>query len=75
MSTMKDEPCPDCPPGEQTDEHLDGCPRIDTVGQIGPPWIPGPWAKWCTEKALGFGICMRPEGHTDLCPGKWKGPT
>lgn len=66
----EDTPCPDCPPGEQVDEngypaHLDGCPRIDTLGQIGPPWVPGPWPEWCHDK-YGFQnrqICMRAKGH------------
>lgn len=35
--------CPTCgsEPGNP-DTHRDGCPRIDTCGQYGPPWVMDP---------------------------------
>lgn len=36
--------CPECgdEPGDDT-LHREGCPRIDTCGMFGPPWLAGPW--------------------------------
>lgn len=62
MTTIEEDPCPDC--GTNKDAHEDGCPRINTLGQIGPPWKPGPWKKWCNfSDGSGF-ICMLSEGHS-----------
>jgi hypothetical protein len=38
------DPCPDCglDPNDQT-LHRDDCPRLNTCGQLGPPWIDRPW--------------------------------
>lgn len=41
---MNDERCPECGCEERDDTvHRDGCPRVNTCGQFGPPWMPGPW--------------------------------
>jgi hypothetical protein len=39
-----DEPCPDC--GNDPKDaslHAEGCVRLDSTGQFGPPWDPPPW--------------------------------
>lgn len=45
MSDVSDVRCPTC--GSEPDDvdcHREGCPRIDTCGQYGPPWVPeGEW--------------------------------
>lgn len=36
--------CPTCGSDPNDDTlHRDGCARIDTCGQMGPPWIDPPW--------------------------------
>ncbi len=47
------EPCPDCTmersklsPEDDDWYHASTCPRVNTKGQIGPPWKPGPWGSW-----------------------------
>lgn len=37
-----EERCPSCGSDEH-DDHVDGCERIDTCGQFGPPWLDPPW--------------------------------
>lgn len=44
---MDDEPCPDCGNDPEDDSlHKSDCPRVNTKGQIGPPWLDGPWEPW-----------------------------
>lgn len=36
--------CPSCGNDPADDSlHRDGCERIDTCGQFGPPWLDRPW--------------------------------
>lgn len=42
--TETGERCPSC--GCEPDDdtlHREGCERIDTCGQMGPPWLDPPW--------------------------------
>lgn len=53
-----EEPCPDCGGDPEDDDlHQEGCRRVGTCGQIGPPWVavlhaepaelaPAGWLAW-----------------------------
>lgn len=60
---MSELSCPDC--GDDPNDpsvHADGCPRIDTMGQFGPPWPDPPWAPMCRPD--GIDVCVLEAGHT-----------
>lgn len=43
-SLLAGERCPTCGSEPYDDTvHRDGCPRVDTCGQYGPPWLDAPW--------------------------------
>jgi hypothetical protein len=46
--------CPDCKMDYVFDDyyHHEGCPRINSCGQIGPPWIDPPWHPWPDPRYL-----------------------
>ena len=49
----------DCPDGVaddgQPDLHATDCPRVNTCGQIGPPYLPPPFHSWPTPPSMWNG--------------------
>jgi hypothetical protein len=46
--------CPDCTPEEDhPDLHAEDCPRVDTCGQLGPPYLPPPFHPWPDRPTMG----------------------
>lgn len=43
--------CPDC--NDDGDLHEPECPRVNTCGQIGPPYLPPPFHPWPAAELMG----------------------
>ena len=44
--------CPDCAGDPDEDDlHADDCPRVDSCGQIGPPYVPPPFHPWPADRS------------------------